>query len=263
MHRAYKGYTEFRVIINIAYKIHFGCLHSMNDKRSYVKNMFDRIAPRYDLLNRLMSMGMDQDWRRRAAALAIGGAGASPLALDLATGTGDLIITLAECRPQARIVGLDLAYEMLALAPAKVDKSVARSNARGLVNGDSLDLPFPDNTFDAITSAFMLRNLVDLERGFREMVRVTKPGGRIVALEITRPRLPLWRRLFELYFYRMVPILGGLISGDFKAYSYLPQSLQRFISPEELARVMARSGVRDVRWVLLNLGTVAIHYGVK
>ncbi len=235
----------------------------MNDKRSYVRDMFGRIAPRYDLLNRVMSMGMDQEWRRRAAFLAIGRAGDSPLALDLATGTGDLIITLAECRPHAQIVGLDLTYEMLALAPAKLAATAGRVEAAGLVNGDSLDLPFPDNTFDAITSAFMLRNLVDLERGFREMVRVIKPGGRIVALEITRPRLPIWRALFELYFYRMVPIFGGLISGDFSAYRYLPQSLQRFISPEELAAVMARAGVRDVRWVLLNLGTVAIHYGVK
>lgn len=225
--------------------------------------MFGRIAPRYDLLNRLMSMGMDQEWRRRAATLAIGSAGDSPLALDLATGTGDLILTLAECRPHARIVGLDLTFEMLALAPAKIEVGDGHVQATGLVNGDSLDLPFPDNTFDAITSAFMLRNLVDLDRGFREMVRVIRPGGRIVALEITRPRLPLWRALFEFYFFRMVPILGGLISGDFGAYRYLPQSLQRFISPEELAGAMSRAGVRDVRWVLLNLGTVAIHYGVK
>lgn len=235
----------------------------MNEKRRYVRDMFGRIAPRYDLLNRLMSMGMDQAWRRRAAALAIGDAGDSPLALDLATGTGDLIITLAECKPHARVVGLDLTFEMVALAPAKLRTSRGRVQATGLVNGDSLDLPFPGDTFDAITSAFMLRNLVDLERGFREMVRVARPGGHIVALEITRPRLPLWRALFELYFYRMVPVLGGLISGDFGAYRYLPQSLQRFISPEELAAIMTRAGVRDVRWVLLNLGTVAIHYGVK
>ncbi|MGB8646712.1 MAG: ubiquinone/menaquinone biosynthesis methyltransferase [Anaerolineae bacterium] len=235
----------------------------MNDKRSYVRNMFGRIAPRYDLLNRLMSMGMDQAWRRRAAQLALEGSSDSPCALDLATGTGDLIIALDECKPGTRVVGLDLTYEMLALAPNKLAGSPAGTHALGLINGDGLDLPFPDNTFDAITSAFMLRNLVDVERGFREMVRVTRPGGRIVALEITRPRLPVWRALFELYFYRMVPILGGIISGDPGAYSYLPNSLQRFISPEELAATMARAGVRDVRWVLLNLGTVAIHYGVK
>ncbi len=235
----------------------------MNDKRSYVRDMFGRIAPRYDLLNRLMSMGMDQAWRRRAAALALDGTDSSPYALDLATGTGDLIIALAECRPGAHIVGLDLTYEMLALAPDKLAHSPVLARATGLVNGDSLDLPFPSDTFDAITSAFMLRNLVDIERGFREMVRVTRPGGRIVALEITRPQLPIWRAVFEFYFYRLVPILGGLVSGDFGAYSYLPNSLQRFISPEELAQVMARAGVRDVRWVLLNVGTVAIHYGIK
>ncbi len=235
----------------------------MNDKRSYVRSMFGRIAPHYDLLNRLMSMGMDQAWRCRAAELALDGSPDSPLALDLATGTGDLIIALNDIKPNARVVGLDLTYEMLALAPDKLAHSSPGTLALGLVDGDTLDLPFPENTFEAITSAFMLRNLVDVERGFREMVRVTKPGGRIVALEITRPRLPIWRALFELYFYRMVPILGGVVSGDFGAYSYLPNSLQRFISPEELAATMTRAGVRDVRWVLLNLGTVAIHYGVK
>ena len=235
----------------------------MDDKRSYVREMFGRIAPRYDLLNRLMSLNQDQAWRRRAAALALQRAGASPLALDLATGTGDLILALAESRPDARIVGLDLTYEMLALAPGKLKGTESARRTIGLVDGDTLELPFPADTYDAITSAFMLRNLVDVERGFREMARVTRPGGRIVALEITRPNLPLWRRLFEFYFYRMVPVFGGLISGDFGAYSYLPNSLQRFISPEELAAVMARAGVRDVRWVLLNLGTVAIHYGVK
>ena len=187
----------------------------------------------------------------------------APLALDLATGTGDLVLALNEVKPAACIVGLDLTFEMLDLAPDKIRDTPAAPKTLGFVNGDTLDLPFADNTFDAITSAFMLRNLVDVERGFVEMVRVTRPGGRIVALEITQPRLPLWSTLFQFYFFKMVPIFGGIISGDMGAYSYLPNSLARFISPEHLATIMARARVRDVHWVLLNLGTVAIHYGVK
>lgn len=235
----------------------------LQDKRRFVRDMFGRIAPRYDLLNRLMSLGQDQDWRKRAAGYALAQAGDSPRALDLATGTGDLTLALTRVRPGASVVGLDLTLEMLALAPAKLAAAGETARRISLVNGDALDLPFPDATFDAITSAFMLRNLVNLEHGFSEMARVTRPGGCIVALEITRPRLPLWRALFQFYFYRLVPILGGVISGDFGAYKYLPNSLSLFISPEELAGIMTRAGIRKVQYKLLNLGTVAIHYGYK
>ena len=223
--------------------------------------MFARIAPGYDLGNRLMTFGQDQGWRVRAARVALDGAPAAPRVLDLATGTGDLALALAQVNPQARTVGLDLTYEMLAGAAGKLERA-DHHRAIQLLNGDTLDLPFPTGAFDAITSAFMLRNLVDLERGLKEMVRVTRPGGRIVALEITRPHLPLWRELFRLYFYQIAPLLGAAATGDFEAYHYLPNSLTYFLSADELAAVMTRAGVKNVQYVLLNLGTVAIHYGI-
>ena len=130
------------------------------------------------------------------------------------------------------------------------------------LNGDALELPFPSDTFDAITSAFMLRNVVDLERTFGEMARVAKPDGRVVALEITQPRLPVWSALYRFYFFRLVPLLGGALS-DSEAYRYLPASSARFITAEEVAEVMRRAGLREVQYQLLNLGTVAIHRGVK
>lgn len=218
--------------------------------------MFARIAPRYDLLNRLMTFGMDASWRARAAKLAVANEPA-PRVLDLATGTGDFAIAIQQLAPAARVIGLDLVYEMLAYAQ---QKNFAR--ALPLLTGDALDLPFPDNTFNAITSAFMLRNVVSLERAFSEMARVAKPHARIVALEITQPRLPLWSAFYKFYFYRLVPMLGGALS-DRDAYRYLPDSAARFVNADELAEVMRRAGLQNVRYELLNLGTVAIHVGTK
>ena len=231
----------------------------MDEKRSFVRAMFARIAPRYDLANRLMTFGRDQRWRLRTAHIALDNAGETPRVLDLATGTGDLALAVTEVRPRARVIGLDLTFAMLERARIKTK----RAGAIALMTGDTLDLPFPDNTFDAITSSFMLRNLVDLDRGFREMVRVTRPGGLIAALEITRPTLPLWRQLFHLYFYRFVPIAMGVVSGAPSAYRYLPDSLTSFTGPEALAGVMRDAGVRRVQYSLLNLGSIAIHYGEK
>lgn len=227
-----------------------------SQKRAYVRDMFARIAPRYDLLNRLMTFGMDAGWRARAARLAVG-ENIAPFVLDLATGTGDFAIAIENIAPAARVVGLDLVYEMLAYAR---QKNSAR--AIPLLAGDALDLPFADNTFDAVTSAFMLRNVVSLERAFAEMARVLKSGGRVVALEITQPRVPLWSALYKFYFYRLVPLLGGALS-DRAAYRYLPDSAARFVNADALARVMRDAGFQNVRYELLNVGTVAIHAGSK
>lgn len=227
-----------------------------DQKRAYVRAMFARIAPRYDLLNRLMTLGRDQTWRLRAAQLAVG-SNPSARVLDLATGTGDLILALDQVAPAAQVVGLDLVPEMLAVAKEKT------RGARGaLLAGDALDLPFAAGTFDAITSAFMLRNVVDLPQAFREMARVTRHGACIAALEITQPRLPFWSALYRFYFYRFIPLLGGALS-DQSAYRYLPDSLKRFVSADELAEIMRGAGLREVRYELLNLGTVAIHVGVR
>jgi demethylmenaquinone methyltransferase/2-methoxy-6-polyprenyl-1,4-benzoquinol methylase len=232
-----------------------------SQKRTYVRAMFARIAPRYDLMNRLMTFGMDAGWRTRAAKSAVG-KNRAPFVLDLATGTGDFAMAIQSITPAARVIGLDLVYEMLAFAQQKNAARGGRRETLPLLAGDALDLPFPDNTFDAITSAFMLRNVVSLERTFAEMARVLKPGGRVVALEITQPRLQLWSALYKFYFYRLVPLLGGALS-DRNAYRYLPDSAARFVSADELANLMRGAGLHAVKYELLNVGTVAIHVGEK
>jgi demethylmenaquinone methyltransferase / 2-methoxy-6-polyprenyl-1,4-benzoquinol methylase len=235
---------------------------TLNDKRAFVRAMFSRIAPNYDLANRLMTFGMDQRWRKRTAQVTLSKNDQEPLVLDVGTGTGDQAIMISALSPHAHIVGVDLTTEMMALAASKVSRISGDMMLR-LVNGDSLELPFPANTFSGICSSFVLRNVTSLDRAFAEMVRVAKPNAPIVALEITPPRIPVWRTLFRFYFFQIAPLLGGLVSRDLPAYRYLPYSLTVFVSADELAGIMSRAGVRNVRYILLNLGTVAIHFGIK
>jgi demethylmenaquinone methyltransferase/2-methoxy-6-polyprenyl-1,4-benzoquinol methylase len=220
--------------------------------------MFDRIAPRYDLMNALMTGGRDQAWRRAAGRVA------RPenegIALDVATGTGDLARALLEETGVSRVIGLDFSGPMLALGRAKARRLGLEARIQFVV-GDALALPFPDRTFACVASAFLLRNLTDLDRGLREMARVTRPGGKVAALETSQPTLPGFRALFALYFHRLVPILGGLVSGDQEAYRYLPHTAQGFLPPEELATTMRKAGLREVAYRRLALGTVAIHVG--
>ena len=219
--------------------------------------MFGRIAPRYDLMNALMTGGRDQAWRRTAARLAAPPAGS--LALDLATGTADLALALlAETRVRG-VVGLDFAEGMVRLGRAKL---AARAERRvRLLVGDALALPFPDGAFGCVASAFLLRNLADLPAGLAEMRRVTAAGGTVTALEITQPTLPGWREAFRLYFHHVVPAVGALVSGNRDAYTYLPRSVDRFVTPAELARLMEAVGLADVRVRRVGLGTVTIHVG--
>jgi demethylmenaquinone methyltransferase/2-methoxy-6-polyprenyl-1,4-benzoquinol methylase len=228
-----------------------------DDAAGAVRAMFARIAPRYDLMNRLMTGGRDQAWRRAAARLAAPPPGS--LALDLATGTGDLARALL-AEPAVRgVVGVDVVEGMVRLARAKF---AARGERRvRLVVGDALALPFADRSFGCVASAFLLRNLADLGGGLREMVRVTAPGGSVLALEITAPTLPGWRQLFRLYFHRVVPAIGALVARSRDAYTYLPRSVDRFVTPDELARLMSAAGLRDVRVRRVGLGTVTIHVG--
>ena len=228
-----------------------------SDTATRVRAMFARIAPRYDLMNALMTAGRDQAWRRRAARLAAPSPGA--LVLDVATGTADLTLAFLEETPAAAVVGVDFVEGMLHLARSKL---AARGERRvRLVAADALTLPFPDGAFGCVASAFLLRNLADLRAGLAEMRRVTAPGGSVVALEITQPALPGWREAFRLYFHHVVPALGSLVSGNRAAYTYLPQSVDRFVTPAELAGLMAGVGLADVRVERLGLGTVTIHVG--
>jgi demethylmenaquinone methyltransferase/2-methoxy-6-polyprenyl-1,4-benzoquinol methylase len=218
--------------------------------------MFTRIARRYDVMNALMTGGRHQAWRRVAARMAEPQPGG--LALDVATGTGDLALALLEATPLRRVVGLDFSDGMLKVGREKVRRKDPAGRV-SLVVGDALRLPFPDKAFACVTSAFLLRNLADLAQGLAEMRRVTQAGGRVVALEITEPTVPGWSSVFRWYFHRVVPRLGALVSGNREAYTYLPRSVERFLPPADLSRLMEKVGLRDVGYRRLGLGTVTIH----
>ncbi|HAM54482.1 MAG TPA: dimethylmenaquinone methyltransferase [Candidatus Rokubacteria bacterium] len=229
------------------------------DKARFVSQMFSRIARHYDLMNGLMTFGMHHSWRRVAARQTI----PSPEgpALDLATGTGDLALELRELHPHRNIVGADFSEGMLAVARDKVRAAGDAGRIR-LVAADALALPFDDRAFACVTSAFLLRNLADLRHGLAEMKRVTRPGGRVVALEITQVDAPGFRPLFRFYFHRVVPGVGRLVARDNEAYAYLPQSVDRFLAPADLALLMESVGLRGVTWRRLGLGAVTIHTGI-
>lgn len=221
-----------------------------------VSTMFTRIAPRYDVMNSLMTGGRHHAWRRAAAREAVG---APPGAvLDLATGTADLALAVRRLDPARPLVGADFSLGMLAEARRKL-----RDRDRvPLAAADALALPFAEGAFAAVVSAFLLRNLVDLEAGVREMRRVTRPGGRVIALDIVKLAWPVWDAVFGLYFHRVVPAVGALVAGDRQAYTYLPDSVDRFLTARELTAAMERAGLRDVRARTFGLGTVALHVGV-
>src|SRR4051794_11840365 len=219
-----------------------------------VRAMFDRIARVYDLMNSVMTAGLHHRWRARAADLAQLAPGGR--ALDVATGTGDLAIELTRrVGPEGSVIGSDFSEVMLDLAREK-------SSEVRFEWGNALELPYDDGSFDAVTVGFGARNFSDLRVGLAQMARVTRPGGRVVVLEITTPQRPPLTWFFGLWFDRVVPLLGKL-AGDPDAYSYLPSSVGRFPEPRELAGEMVAAGLRDVRWILTAGGIIAIHVGTK
>jgi demethylmenaquinone methyltransferase/2-methoxy-6-polyprenyl-1,4-benzoquinol methylase len=224
-------------------------------EETQVRAMFDRIAGLYDRMNTVMTAGLHHRWRRRAAELT--GLGAGGRALDVATGTGDLAIALAQrLGHDGEVVAVDFSERMLALARPKADGLPIRFEI-----ANALALPFSDNEFDAATVGFGARNFADLDRGLREMVRVVRPGGRVVVLEITTPQTAPLSTFFGLWFDHAVPALGRA-AGDAQAYSYLPSSVRRFPSARELAGVMWRCGLGDIRYLLTAGGIIAVHVGV-
>jgi demethylmenaquinone methyltransferase/2-methoxy-6-polyprenyl-1,4-benzoquinol methylase len=246
-----------------------GPLPPLERKAFYVQDMFGRIARRYDLMNRLMTLGRDRAWRRYTVAQLGLDSGLPGVVLDVATGTGDLAFEALHQFPGVQVYGLDFVPEMLALAKQKAvaerQPVLERSRSQTLhfLGGDALRLPFRDGMFDGVVTGFAMRNVTDIPAAFAEMARVTRPGGRVACLEIAKPSTPLFRQLFALYFYRLVPLLGGWITGQRSAYTYLPHSLTAFLTPDEIADVMRQTGWRDVRFKRLMLGTVAVHVGVR
>ena len=223
--------------------------------------MFTRISRRYDRLNTIMSGGRHYAWRRRAASMAVGDL--TGRALDVATGTGDFTFDLLGHSQVSNVVGLDFTRAML---PFAIEKARERGNGDRIefVAGDAHALPFPDDTFICATVGFGVRNFIDVPLALREMQRVVRPGGRVVILEIVRQDgLNPVGKLFPFYFRRVTPWMGALFAGDREAYTYLPESVQGFLSAEELAELMHGAGLVHVHYQRLALGTVAIHVGEK
>lgn len=229
------------------------------EKRAYVKAMFSDIAPRYDLLNHLLSFNIDRRWRRRAIGALDWQRAPAGRYLDLCAGTLDVAAELAQ-RPgfAGRVIGADFAEPMLRAGLAK-----AHGRAIHAVTADALSLPLPDASVDGAIVAFGARNLADLDAGLRETNRVLRPGARFVILEFTTPRLPFVRAGYHLYFHHVLPRIGAAISGNSTAYRYLPTSVAHFPAEWELAARMTAAGFVDVRWESLTLGIAAIHVGVK
>lgn len=231
-------------------------LPSPDEKPAYIRAMFSRIAHRYDRMNRVMTFGLDLRWRRTAGRK-LEAANNSWL-LDVATGTGDFALTLRRLYPNSHVVGLDFSKGMLEIARAKID-----DRCIALLEADGYAIPFADHTFDGAVSAFALRNVPDIPGFLQEMGRVVKPGGRVVVLEIAQPVLPGFRNLFQVYFGRIVPRLGGWLSGDPHAYSYLPASVRQFVTPTQLGHVFESVGLESVKVKRLGMGTIVLVWGTK
>jgi demethylmenaquinone methyltransferase / 2-methoxy-6-polyprenyl-1,4-benzoquinol methylase len=227
-------------------------------KREQVERMFDNISPQYDLLNRMLSMGIDQGWRRRVMRLVA----KEPVEhlLDVATGTADLAILASKKVP--KVTGVDISEGMLEHGRTKVAKRGLEQRVV-LQRADSAALPFPDATFDAVTVAFGVRNFEELERGIAEMRRVLKPNGRLFVLEFSKPQHTPFRQMFRFYFHNVMPFIGKLVSRDNAAYTYLPKSVDAFPEGPEFVRLMAAAGLRETSGESLTGGVATLYVGRK
>ena len=236
-----------------------GMVTDQAGKGAYVREMFAAIAPRYDRANKLLTAGVDESWRRRAVAELAAPAGGR--IVDLCCGTGDLVFHLLKTDPALQVVGVDFTAPMLDGARIRASRE-DKSGRAAFVEGDVTHLPFPDASFDGATMGFSMRNVVDIVATLKEARRVIKPGTRFVNLDVTKPPNPLVRRLFGLYFYGVVPLVGGLVGGSKSAYRYLPNSLTNFPDADGLAERFRLAGFREVRYVRLGAGAIAVHVGV-
>lgn len=221
-----------------------------------VRHMFGRIVPRYDLMNRIMTGGRDVSWRTTVAKMA---ASRGNRVLDIATGTGDLAFAIRKAGA-TDVIGTDFSEEMIEAANRKKPK---HGKDVAFEVADALELPYEDATFEACTVSFGLRNMVDYDAALREMRRILRPGGLAIILEMTPLRRPFLGPFFKIYFGNVMPVVGGFLSGDRKAYRYLPSSVEAFPLAHELAEMMQEAGFENVTYQLLGFGTVAIHSGER
>ena len=223
-----------------------------------VKTIFNDITPSYDLLNRLMSARQDVHWRRRLAKLLTGDI---RVVLDIATGTGDLAIEILKTKPYSKVCGIDFVPRMIDFAQAKT-AGLSRNEKINFCIGDGTFLPFADDSFDAAVISFGLRNIPDRSGALKEMVRVVRPGGKVLVLEMTFSGNLCLRPFFSWYLNRMIPFVGGLISRNPDAYRYLPDSIKDFLHPDELCDLFRQAGLNDVKAHPLTFGIAYIHEGI-
>lgn len=229
------------------------------DKERYVREMFADVAPRYDLLNALLSFNRHKSWRRLAVRMANTQPGS--LCLDVCTGTGDFAIDLARAAgPTGHVIGADFCEPMIRSGLPKTRRTGGSPIAMMVANAERL--PYPSNLFDVAAVGFGIRNVANLSRAISEMARVVKPGGRVVILEFNRPTNPLLKPFVDFYLFHILPRIGGMLSRQ-DAYTYLPESMKQFVTREELADTMRQAGLEDIRIRDLNFQTVCIHLGTK
>jgi demethylmenaquinone methyltransferase/2-methoxy-6-polyprenyl-1,4-benzoquinol methylase len=229
------------------------------DKGVFVRDMFADIAPRYDVANRVLTAGMDERWRKRAIARLAPVPGGT--VLDLCCGTGDVVFHLLRTDPTLKVTGIDFCAPMLDGARERAVHE-ARGSAT-FIEGDVMALPFADATFDGATMGFSLRNVVDIDQVLREVHRVLRPGTRFVNLDVSRAPNKLWKRAFDVYFYNVVPLVGGIVGGSKQAYTYLPNSLTNHPGAEALRERFVRAGFADAGFERLMGGAIAVHIGTK
>lgn len=232
----------------------------IHSKESHVQSVFQKIAPKYDLMNDLISFRRHKAWRKFTMKQMNVQPGAT--AIDLCCGTCDWTIAIAKASQNGRTVGLDFSSNMLEVGKQKVNKE-GLSNQIELVQGNAMELPFPDNSFDYATIGFGLRNVPDYTRVLQEMQRVVKPGGHVICLEVSKPTWQPFKGMYNLYFERILPIIGRVVAKSYEQYKWLPESLRAFPGREQLAQMFRDIGLQNVQAFPLTGGVAALHIGVK